>query len=257
MAPPSDYWREFWICCLCGGTNTYDYAAERAEWVPAPNCRENCRCSQCGCTWRDRAIGLGVLHGLSSVSGPLSSRSRDDSIRGLGVGDSSALAASLARAFDYTNTHINSFPGLDISHVPEPLAGQFAFVTCSDVLEHVLPPVDSAVSGLASLLSRTGFAVISVPVNHPAFKEHYPGLVEWREVDGRILWVDDRSVERTDESPAFHGGTGHTLELRQWTEETIENALLESGFSRVEPLPAVSSIGVPRIRDMGCWLAYR
>lgn len=256
MTPPGDYWREFWICCLCGGTNSYDFDANRAEWVPERNCREKCFCESCGCSWRDRAIGFGVLHGLKSASGPLNSRMRDTSVRGLGVSDSDSLSVALSAAFDYTNTHVDRFPELDIRNIPSSLPGQFDFVTCSDVLEHVLTPVEIAISGLNSLLSDGGFAVISVPV-YPTFKEHYPGLVQWREVGGRVDWIDEHGVQRTDEAPTFHGGTGHTLELRQWTEETFEVALLAGGFSRVEPLPSVPSIGVPYLPNMGCWLAYR
>jgi hypothetical protein len=257
MTPPSDYWREFWVCCLCGGTNTYDFAVDRPQWVPEPECREKCYCEHCGCTWRDRAIGFGVLHGLSSVSGPLSERTRDATVLGLGVGDSVALSASLAATFGYTNSHIDRFPELDIRAIPPTLAGQFRFVTCSDVLEHVLPPVEAGISGLLSLLSSTGFAVISVPVDYPAFKENYPGLVGWQGSEGGVTWTDEDGFERHDESPTFHGGSGDTLELRQWTAETMEDALLRNGFSRLERLPALPSIGVPRIPDMGCWLAYR
>lgn len=256
MSLRKDYWREFWTCCLCGGTNTYDLDADHPEWVPEQNCREKCFCGSCGCSWRDRAIGFGVLHGLKSASGPLRSRARDTSIRGLGVGDSDSLSVALSTAFDYVNTHVNRFPELDIRRIPSSLTGQFDFVTCSDVLEHVLAPVELAISGLNNLLSDQGFAVLSVPV-YPAFKEHYPGLVEWREVEGRIDWVDEHGAAQTDESPTFHGGTGRTLELRQWTAETFEAAVLEGGFSQVEPLPFVPSIGVPHLFNMGCWLAYR
>lgn len=174
----------------------------------------------------------------------------------LGVGGSDSVSVALSAAFDYVNTHVNRFPELDIRRIPSSLRGQFDFVTRSDVLEHVLAPVELAISGLNNLLSDQGFAVLSVPV-YPAFKEHYPGLVEWKEVDGRIDWVNEHGAAETDESPTFHGGTGRTLELRQWTAETLEAAVLEGGFSQVEPLPFVPSIGVPHLFNMGCWLAYR
>ena len=135
--------------------------------------------------------------------------------------------------------------------------GQYDFVTCSDVFEHVLPPVGHGLSGVRQLLAQQGFAVFSVPVEYQAFVEHYPGIAEWAPSPSGISWVDERGKSHADTHPIFHGGSGETLEMRQWTVESFESELTDAGFNRIERLPSLPTLGVPLIPDMGCWIAYR
>ena len=225
--------------------------------MPEPHCRERCFCEACGCTWRDRAVLFGVLHGLESVGGPVRSRERDGSVRGLGISDSSSVSSALSSAFDYVNTDFRRFPRFDVHNVPDDMSGQYNFVTCSDVFEHILPPVDHGLSGVRQLLALRGFAVISVPVDYQSFVEHYPGIVEWTPALSGITWLDECGTKHTDPHPTFHGGSGATLEMRQWTAASFESELSTAGFSRIERLPALPTLGIPSIPDMGCWLAYR
>ena len=254
MAQRTDYWREFWQCAICGATNTRDDTIGLDHYEPAKFERELDSCSACSATWRQRATVVAVLHGLASMSGPLPERSHDHSISGLGISDDLLVAATLSRAFNYVNTDLRRFPRLDLNDTSH-IVDKFNFVTCSEVLEHVLPPVDEAIRNLSSLLCPGGFAVVSVPVNDNEFREHYPNIVSWQRDGDSILWIDREGTERRDTAPCFHGGTGDTLELRVWSDGSFQESLIRAGFRSVEAAPVVPSLGVPRVPRMGVYIA--
>lgn len=254
MAQRTDYWREFWSCALCAGLNTRDDTPGLDHYEPAQDEREGDPCQSCGATWRQRATVVAVLHGLSSLSGPLSSREHDHSVRGLGISDEVRTAAALARAFDYVNTDLYRFPTLNIVD-SSALSERFDFVTCSEVLEHVLPPPERAIANIKELLVAGGFAVLTVPVGESDFKEHYPGIVSWEKVGRSVRWVDQSGRLSQDDAPVFHGGVGDTLELREWDDRSFREAVLTSGFASVEAAPVIPSLGVPAVPRMGVYIA--
>lgn len=205
-----------WQCLVCGSPGE-----------PQPAVREGMACGTCHSTWRIRAVALLVLQGLKLPVTPLRTSAPDFSRHGLGISDNAFLAAELAGRFDYVNSYLHRFPRLDISEVPDELHGEFEFVICSDVLEHVPPPAEPSLEGLASLLRPGGFAVVSVPLTRrfaeaalpPAGAntvEYYPGLTSYDEVGDTVIWTDSVGVKRTDVEPEFHGGQGRTLAFRLW-----------------------------------------
>ena len=245
------YWREFWSCCLCAYLNTRDQTD-----VPVSGTdREDDPCSKCGSVWRQRAVALGVLHGLRSVAGPLSHRSLDLSIRGLGISDDHVLASQLTSAFYYTNSSLTDWPILDLNQPSSSLRASFDFVTCSDVLEHVWPDPQRALEQLRSLLKARGFAVITVPVNTEKTVSHYPGLHEWHFDGQAVQWTDDRGRAHVNDEPIFHGGFGETLEMVSWKDTDFERLVVESGFTSVQPVPIVPSLGITAVPHHGCYIA--
>ena len=212
-------------------------------------------CPNCRSTWRVRTITMGVLLGLGLPLKPLVEATQDWSRRGLGCSDNACLAAALASRFDYTNTYFHRFPRLDLRDIPEELLGAVEFVSCSDVLEHIPPPVQPALIGLADILKPGGFAVISVPVADAGdTREYYPRMRTWDVVDGSVVWTDEDGIGHTDNSPEFHGGPGQTLAFRAWGELSMLSSLEASGFALI-PLPDCPELGVPQINSSGVFLA--
>jgi hypothetical protein len=166
---------------------------------------------------------------------------------GLGIGDWPGYADRLARIFDYTNTHIDSEPRLDLTEAPPAeLAGVHDFVIAGDVLEHVAPPVEIAMTNLRGLLRDGGVAILTVPFSGwREHVEHFPHLHRW-EVDeddnGTPVLVNERAdgtVERF-RSLCFHG-PGRSLEMRVFTESSFVAALRAAGFAEVRVLNETSA----------------
>lgn len=254
MAQRTDYWREFWLCAICGCTNVRDDTVGLDHYSPSATEREGDLCVECGSTWRQRATVVAVLHGLTSMSGPICTRPHDHSVRGLGISDDSLVAAALARSFNYVNTVLHGFPCLDLTETSD-ISEKFDFVTCSEVLEHVIPPVAKSIANLHGLLSNNGFAVVSVPVYADTFREHYPNLASWHGDSEGVTWTDWSGEIHEEPSPHFHGGDGDTLELREWSAATLRDALLREGFSSVEAAPILPTLGVPQVPYMGVYIA--
>lgn len=160
---------------------------------------------------------------------------KDRSITGMGTSDWVGFAPVLARKFRYTNTYYDSEPRLDLTKPPPPKLGQFDFIICSEVLEHVAPPVQPAFDGLNALLKPGGVALITVPfqIDKPTI-EHFPNLCEWTvcSVGGRDVLVNrrrDGEYEVFDQL-AFHSGRGLTLEMRIFGRDDLLANLSAAGF---------------------------
>lgn len=213
-------------------------------------------CSECNTNWRTRALVLAVLQGTGSNIAPIPEMSPNYFWRGIGMSDHMSLVGALSMRFNYTNTFFGQFPHLNLLEIPTELHSQFGFVVCSDVLEHVPPPVDPALVGLVSLLAPHGFAVVSVPVhgNSGPTREYYEGLKNWNERDGKVRWWDEANQEHLDESPEYHGGVGQTLAFRLWSEDDFAVRLRKAGMSSVVKMEFNSSLGVPEIKDSGLFI---
>ena len=202
--------------------------------------RETQTCAGCHGNLRMRALmyALGVeLFGTPRV---LPAFPYDKRIRGLGLSDWEGYSLKLAKFFDYTNTFFHAEPHLDISDVPEALAGQHDFVIATDVFEHIPPEgIDRAFTNLRRLLRPRGVAIFSVPfTKHGETVEHYPRLHDFRIVEegGRRVLLNrtaDGQEERF-EKPHFHGGEGLTLEMRVFSEPDLLRRFAAAGFSRAE-----------------------
>jgi SAM-dependent methyltransferase len=200
---------------------------------------------------------LGLLLGLRLPLKPLLDAKQDWSRRGLGCSDNAVLAATLASKFDYTNTYYHRFPRFDLTDAPSELRGALEFISCSDVLEHIPPPIEPALSGLVEVLRPGGFAFISVPVGDVSrTREYYPGLRTWKVVDNSVVWTDMEGAQHIDKSPEFHGGQGQTLAFRRWGERDLIGSLKTAGFSLVwSTLPDHPELGVPKIHRSGAFIA--
>jgi hypothetical protein len=203
-----------------------------------------------------------LMLGLGHPPVPLPSVGADWSRRGIGLSDAPPLVPALCAKLSYTNTFYDQFPQVDITRPPEILLGQLEFVVCSDVLEHVPPPLESALTGLLACLRPEGFAVVTVPVGADTTDEHYPGLTDFevieRQPSGYVVeWTDVSGARHSDVAPEMHGGPGLTLAFRWFSAQDITARLLAAGFASVYEPPAVPELGIPAIGDPGVFLARK
>lgn len=197
--------------------------------------RETPSCPACGSTVRYRAIAHALA--LALFGKPLSipafpCRPR---LAGIGMSDWEPLAARLGERLGYRNTHYHREPRLDITRVPPELAGSLDFVLCSDVLEHVGPPVERALASCFELLRPGGVLVLTVPFSfEDKTVEHFPDLHEYETLTfhGRPILVNRTRDGRWQvfDDLVFHGGEGETLELRRFAREPLLRQLAAAGF---------------------------
>ena len=216
-------------CNLCGADNVTARSLLQRE---LPSCR------QCGSTVRFRAIGHLVVREVLGGEAPLTAVASHRRIRGIGLSDADAYAAPLRRRFDYTNTFFHAEPRLDITDVPDALAGRHRFVIASDVFEHVAPPVARAFIGARKLLAPGGVLILTVPFALEGDTvEHFSDLHRFRIDDaaGRpVLHNTTRDGrEQRFGDLVFHGGDGATLEMRLFSRDGIVRELEAAGFSQV------------------------
>jgi hypothetical protein len=95
-----------------------------------------------------------------------------------------------------------------------------------------------AFSGLKDLLKRNGTLVLSVPHSDSSGKhiEHFPEMTDSKLIlddTPRLVGTlkNEEHAEFTD--LVFHGGIGFTLEYRVFSYHSLEQQLLESGFSEL------------------------
>jgi len=235
-----------WSCILCGTTNRNTTQVKR----------ETMQCRDCGSTWRARAVGLAVLHGLGYESLKFKSVTPDWSRIGLGISDDISLSSKLSTKFFYTNSYFDTFPYLDIRKVPTRAKRQFEFVICSDVLEHIDVDLPKAFAGLRSLLNARGFLVASVPTKKDTpHKDFYPAMKHFSIERDEVHWTDDRGKRHVDRDPEFHGGRGQNLAFRQFSDESFVHALASAGFAEIIPARFEPKLGVPEIESPGIFVA--
>ena len=225
-------------CNLCGSWNEVEHFAT-----------EPASCS-CGSNVRLRALIHLLSLELFGRSIPLPEFPRLKSVRGLGMSDKECCATLLAEKFDYTNTYYDREPRFDASRRDESLWGKYDFVLSADVLEHVGPPVAATMEQLCRMLKPRGFAGITIfCAPSDELREHFPALHEYRIVplgESQVLINrrEDGTLEIRDDL-IFHGGTGATLEVREFGATALREKLAAAGFCEVEFLVGnVPEIGV-------------
>jgi hypothetical protein len=223
-------------CNICGAHNEVEHFAT-----------EPASCA-CGSNVRLRALIHLLSMELFNQSLTLAELPVLKAIRGLGMSDQEGYARILAEKFDYTNTFYDREPRFDFTEHHPRLHGSYDFILSADVIEHIAPPVERALGEAACLLKPHGFLGITVYC-HPSDKlrEHFPDLHQYRVVplgDSMVL-VNRRSdgtLEVRDDL-IFHGGTGATLEMREFGLSSLQQKLLSSGFREVhfltENIPAI------------------
>ena len=223
-------------CNICGAYNELEaFATEPAS------------CG-CGSNVRLRALIHLLSMELFGSSLVLAQFPTLKAIRGLGLSDQPGYANILAEKFDYTNTYYDREPRFDIAESHPQLAGTYDFILLADVLEHIAPLVECALAEACRLLKPRGFLGITVFCNLvDQMREHFPELNEFRIVrlgESQVLVNRrrDGSLEARDDL-IFHGGSGATLEMREFGMTALRNRLLEAGFREVfflaENLPEI------------------
>ena len=157
-------------------------------------------------------------------------------IRGLGCSDWGYVRL-LGKTFDYVNSFYDRRPQLDLRNVDWTRWGaeSFDFITCTDVLEHVEPPVERTFENMYRLLKPGGAAILTVPTSlDHATREHFPDLQDWhieRQGDERVLLNrrSDGTIERFD-NLCFHGGEGMTLQFRLFSKHSLIDGLENIGL---------------------------
>jgi len=214
------------ICNICGEHNHVENFATEPASCP------------CGSNVRMRALIHLLSMEMFNQSLILAEFPRMKSVRGLGMSDQEFYARLLADKFDYTNTYYDRDPYLDFTARHPERYGTCDFILSSDVVEHIAPPVERALEECCLLLKPHGFLGVTVYCN-PAdsLREHFPDLHEHRVVplgDGAVLVNRraDGTLEVRDDL-VFHGGTGATLEMREFGLTSLRRKLEVSGFREV------------------------
>ena len=154
LAPVSGPWLDF-VCNVCGTLHCERVAKFHRELAACPVCGASAR-------FRGMVAALGqVLHMPAQV--PLIDWPERPDVRGLGMSDWPGYADVLARKMAYVNTHFDKPPYLDILQPAPQYLGVHDVVLSTDVLEHVLAPVQKAFDHLLALLKPGGWLVFSVP----------------------------------------------------------------------------------------------
>lgn len=220
-----------YACNICGKTNAVDLTALD---------RETRTCLGCGSTLRQRAIIAALsrkLFGGKSLRMDQWMKRPDLAIRG--ISDAPLIDRALSQVLHYQNTYFHQTPFLDITRPAPADHDSCDVLICSDVLEHVPPPVSSAFSGLRKILRPGGFLLLTVPCSAAdQTTEHYPTLHDYRILkrNGGHTLVNRRQDGTVEEfgNLIFHGGPGETLEMRLFSLRELESNLRLAGFDRIE-----------------------
>ncbi len=222
--------KDSFICNICGSQNELnDFRMLHREFTSS---------ICCGSSPRMRCI----IHALSSelfgesLTLPNFPRTRK---KGIGISDWDGYAVLLAKKLNYTNTFYHKEPFLDITSVPNSYKGKYDFVICSDVLEHVIPPVENAFLGLYDLLKPNGVLIFSIPyILNGDCKEFYPNLYNYEiiQFNGKKILknITKNGTIETFENLEWHGGEGATLAMRLFTEKSMLQQLHRVGFNDIK-----------------------
>jgi SAM-dependent methyltransferase len=195
--------------------------------------REGTNCKWCKSTARDRALLLSI-HSTVLLK-RIKSPKKIPLI--IGISDGQLIERILSRIYKakYKNFHYHQDPLLDITRIPQNMFRIADVISCSEVLEHVAPPINLAFIGLNNLLKPGGTLILSVPHTDSSgiHKEHYPimksfvinlgdepNLVGELESGQKVVFKD----------LIFHGGVGATLEFRVFSLESLRNELFTASF---------------------------
>lgn len=210
-------------CNLCGSPcRVENFATEPAS-------------CQCGSNVRIRALIHLLSMELFGRSIVLADFPKLKAIRAIGMSDQECYARLLGEKFDYTNTYYDREPRLDFTESHPSLHGSYDFILSADVLEHISPPIDRALEEMCLLLKPHGFLGLTIFCEKgQGIREHFPELHEYRVVPlGQSMVLINRrrdgALEIRDDL-IFHGGSGATLEMREFTIPVLQRDLEDAGF---------------------------
>jgi SAM-dependent methyltransferase len=176
--------------------------------------------------------------GLFGESLILTEFPKDKKISGIGMSEWGRISDILADKFNFVNTFYHTEPKLDILNIDTSIRGSFDFVICSEVFEHIPPPIQPAFNNLAEILKPTGFVVFSVPWAPTGYtREHFPDLFDWaiRESDKGHVLVNRtaQGIDQEFEGLVFHGGPGQTLEMRLFSIGSLRKNFANAGLDTI------------------------
>jgi len=200
------------------------------------NSREGSFCIWCRSNSRQRAIASLVRHAEGIL------RHEGHKAEVIGVSDGYITEKWAKRKFGrhYKNFHYHKEPSLDLVTIEAQYFAMANIAICSEVLEHVEPPVHRAFTGLAAVLATGGFLVISVPYTTSGTEhvEHFEELLDGHldNSPNGFAWTGKNAegTERRYTELIFHGGIGSTLEFRVFSEKSLRDNLTSAGFSLVK-----------------------
>lgn len=187
---------------------------------------------------RTRGLIYVLSQELFGTALPLSDFPQVKSLRGLGASDSPLYADRLANRLDYRNTYFHREPRFDIANPPESEFGRYDFLVSSEVMEHVVSPVETAFQNACRMLKPSGVFVFTVPYSLEATTvEHFGQLHDFgfARLSDRTLLINRTAQGETQiyDNLIFHGGDGSTVEMREFSETGLKTLLAAAGFSEV------------------------
>jgi SAM-dependent methyltransferase len=194
-------------------------------------------CSACGSSPLIRGIVYALCSELLGCSPILGDAPRNLCQTGIGLSDAACYAGFLEATFTYQNTYYDRSPRLDITQPASCDAYMpVDFVVCSEIFEHIAPPVQPAFNNLRRLLRPGGLLVFSVPTILSAETvEHFPAFHRAKlfELDGLQTLVNKRRDGQIEvfSDLIFHGDQGATLEMRVYSHDRLMDHLAEAGFA--------------------------
>jgi SAM-dependent methyltransferase len=217
-------------CNVCGQANFGD---------PTLFTRETGACLKCKATVRMRGAVYALSLGLFGRPLAIPDFPKPNQFTGVGLSDWEGYAHRLKKRIAYRNTFLHRPPFLDVANPPADLAGKYDFLISIDVFEHIPPPVGRAFRGAAQLLKPGACLVLSVPYTlDDSTVEHFPELDQFEVVEalGGFCLVNRRRDGKLEvfDGLCFHGGPGHTLEMRLFSKSDVLSHLAAAGFGEVE-----------------------
>lgn len=218
-------------CNICGVAN---------QLFPSTAHRELAKCDACGSTPRFRGIVHILSLSLFGRSIALGDFPTDKRLRGIGMSDWDGYATELAERLDFTNTFYHTEPRLDLTALAEDTPFRdLDFVICSEVFEHVSPPLPPPFRNLRRLLRPGGRLVFSVPYTSALVTtEHFPSLHHYKLQQFGEDWIIVNKTRNGNwevfNNLIFHGGPGTVLEMRLFSEDDVLYHLRGAGFSDIE-----------------------
>jgi len=223
------------VCNICSSANEISSEAELH--------RDNPSCGGCGSNVRFRWTVHALSLALFGKSLPLTDFPEAPQVRGIGLSDEPLYANVLATKLNYVNTYLHQEPRFDLT---DPACGEsesLDFILATEVFEHIPPPVQPAFDNLARLLKPDGFVVFSTPWRPQGRTvEHFPNLYSWTvtQLEEKYVLVNKTRSNHFDvfDDLTFHGGMGHTLEMRLFSQPDLIQNFRRAGLEpewAVEP----------------------
>jgi len=198
--------------------------------------REGLACLHCDLNSRQRSVLLATQRICRSKT------MKKSNVKIIGVSDGAPIEATFKRHFgqSYRNLEFHEEPFLDITQINDSLTSSADVVICSEVLEHVQPPINLAFFGLFKILRPGGWLVLSVPHRGVGWIhiEHFPIMqnsILTYEPFPKLRGIDLEGNEREFSELVFHGGRGTTLEYRIFSESSVRKNLQIAGFTNIQP----------------------